>query len=90
MYTNSVINSEQAIKPYYYVRNGRLHVRYTVDRAMDLSEAETDRIKRELTEAGPQNKQEVLGKEWELLENMVERPVIQNGLDNIAERKRGK
>ena len=34
------IEGELAIKPYYYFRNGHLHVRYNVDRAIELSEAE--------------------------------------------------
>lgn len=44
----TVINGEVAVKPYFYFRNGTLHARYTVDRAIVLSDEETAYIKNRL------------------------------------------
>ena len=52
------INGDIAIKPYYYFRNGLLHVRYTVDRCIELSPDEISRLKTDLT-CNPSRKQEV-------------------------------
>lgn len=79
MKDRTVINGDVAIKPYYYLRNGLLHVRHTVDRAVDLSQDEVIRIKEELNKA-PQDKQQILGKEWNLQTVMNERPVIIDGI----------
>ena len=43
-----IVNGDTAIKPYYYMRNGLLHVRFTVDRCVELSKAEENQIKAEL------------------------------------------
>ena len=74
-----IINGDIAIKPYYYLRNGLLHVRHTVDRAVDLSKDEEMRVKEELDKA-PAEKQQILGREWNLQTVMNERPVIMDGI----------
>ena len=72
------INGETAIKPYYYFRNGSLHVRYTVDRCMKLSSSEVARLKDELT-ASPAYKQSILKKEWNFFSVTVGREIIHDG-----------
>ena len=80
-----IINGDIAIKPYYYLRNGFLHVRHTVDRAVNLSKDEEMRIKEELNEA-PARKQQILGREWNLQTVMNEKPVIMDGIKAAEER----
>ena len=41
----SVIAGERAIKPFYYIRNGVLHARYNVDRAIELTQEDETEIK---------------------------------------------
>ena len=53
------INGETAIKPYYYFRCGALHVRYTVDRVIELTPAEVAKLKVDMTTG---SKQEILEK----------------------------
>lgn len=73
------INNELAIKPYYYIRNGLLHVRYNVDRAIELSTSETAEIKTKLTE-NPALKQEILENMWNFFEKTVQKAIIQEGI----------
>ena len=80
-----IINGDIAVKPYYYLRNGLLHVRYTVDRAVNLSKDEETRVKEELTEA-PAQKQQILGREWNLQTVMNEKPIIMDGIKAAEER----
>lgn len=80
------INGETAIKPYYYFRCGVLHARYTVDRAIELTPAETAKLKVDLTTG---DKQELLGKTWNTLEHCVERPIIQDGIAYVDRRLKG-
>lgn len=80
-----VINGEIAIKPYYYLRNGLLHVRFNVDRCIKLSLDEEKRIKDEL-EMCPQNKQEILGRNWNFLTLTSERKIIKDGIKAGDER----
>lgn len=81
------IASEHAIKPYYYVRNGILHARYTVDRAIELSKAEEETIKTEITK-DPANKQFILSDKWHFLEHYVFKPVIMDGINASVEKTR--
>lgn len=80
------INGETAIKPYYYFRCGVLHARYTVDRAIELTPTESAKLKVDLTSG---DKQEVLGKAWNMFEHTVERPIIQDGIAYVDERLKG-
>lgn len=79
MYNNVIINGETAIKPYYYMRNGVLHARYTVDRAVELSESEEKEIKEKLS-LEPFNKQEILAKSWNLLTVYVGKTIFYDGI----------
>lgn len=80
------INGETAIKPYYYLRCGVLHVRYTVDRAIELSPAEVAKLKVDMTTG---DKQEVLGKTWNFFEYTVEKPIIEDGIAYVDKRLKG-
>jgi len=78
------INGETAIKPYYYFRNGLLHVRYNVDRCVELSKAEQIKLKMELTTS--YDKQDVLAKTWNFLTEFVGKPIIIDGIAEIEKR----
>ena len=80
------INGETAIKPYYYYRNGALHARYTVDRAIELTSTEGAKLKVDMTTG---DKQEVLGKAWNFFENTVCKPIIEDGIAYIDKRLKG-
>lgn len=81
----TIIDGETAIKPYYYLRNGFLHVRYTVDRAVELSESEVWHIKNEL-EKKPYAKQGVFADNWNFLTKMICKPIIPDGIKNFGDR----
>lgn len=76
------INGETAIKPYYYFRNGSLHVRYTVDRCMKLSSSEVAKLKVDLT-ASPAEKQSILEKAWNFFSVAVGREIIHDGIAEL-------
>ena len=80
-----VINGETAIKPYYYLRNGLLHARYTVDRCIELSLSEIEGIKVKVTE-NPSSKQEIFLNEWNFQTECVGKPVIFDGIAEIDKR----
>ena len=82
------INGETAIKPYYYLRNGKLHVRYTVDRCIELSHNEVEMLKREMTE-NPSDKQGVLAKNWNFLTVAVGKPIIMDGIAELDKQIKG-
>lgn len=79
------IEGELAIKPYYYFRNGHLHVRYNVDRAIELSEAEALKLKNDMT-ANPADKQFVLAEAWSFFEKTVGKPILHDGLREIEKK----
>lgn len=83
-----VINGETAIKPYGYLRNGLLHVRYTVDRCVELSYHEVANIKAKIT-SNPSAKQEILLNEWNFQTECVGKPVIFDGIAEIDKRIKG-
>lgn len=91
MYDNSILDlrthicGETAIKPYYYMRNGLLHVRYTVDRAVNLTPAEVTKLKVDIT-ANPEKKQTVLEEMWNLLTVSVGREIIHDGIAEMEKR----
>lgn len=82
------INGETAIKPYYYFRNGMLHVRYNVDRCIELSPSESAKLKVDLTSSG-KGKQEVLAEAWNFFTTCVDKPVITDGIAEIEKRMKG-
>ena len=79
------VEGELAIKPYYYFRNGYLHIRYNVDRVIKLSETESAKLKLEMT-ANPADKQSVLAEAWSFFEKTVGKPVIHDGLKEIEKK----
>ena len=82
------IDVETAIKPYYYLRNGALHVRFTSDKCIKLSKDEEKRLKNEMTEK-PYDKQEILESAWKFYADCVKKTVIQDGIayaDKLIER----
>lgn len=88
------INGETAIRPYYYFRNGTLHVRYAVDRCMKLTPSESNNLKAEMT-LNPSDKQGVLEKAWKFYSDMVGKEVIFDGIAELEKqimeyRKNGK
>lgn len=79
------VNGETAIKPYWYFRNGVLHIRYNVDRCIKLSNDEVLKLKEELTE-NPSDKQGVLEKAWNFFSNTVGKPIIPDGVAEMEKR----
>lgn len=91
MYDNSILDlrthicGETAIKPYYYMRNGLLHVRYTVDRCVELTPSEVAKLKVDIT-ANPEKKQTILEEMWNFLTLSVERKIINDGIAEMERR----
>lgn len=77
-------DDEIAIKPYYYLRNRLLHIRYTVDRCVELSEAEATEVKISL--ASIYDKQTALAKAWKFFTGNVEKPIIRDGVAEMERR----
>lgn len=94
MYNNSILDlrthicGETAIKPYYYMRNGLLHVRYTVDRCVELTPSEVAKLKVDIT-ANPDKKQTILEEMWNFLTLSVERKIINDGIAELEKRIKG-
>lgn len=82
------VNGETAMKPYYYFRNGLLHIRYNVDRCIELTPSESAKLKVELTSSS-NDKQEVLAKAWNFFTTCVEKPIIQDGIAEVEKRLKG-
>lgn len=79
------INGDVAIKPYAYLRNGLLHVRYTVDRCIQLSDSETEALKAKLS-SDPVHKQDILMDTWNFQTKCVGKEVIHDGIAEIEKR----
>lgn len=71
-------DDEIAMKPYYYFRNGKLHIRYNVDRCVNLSDAESAQLK--VTLASTFDKQTALAKAWNFFTTCVKKEVIRDGI----------
>jgi hypothetical protein len=74
---------ERMIKPYWYFRNGYIHCRYTVDRAIKLTDAEVRRLKEHIA-VRPYDKQTELEWQWQVCCQDGEREEI-DGID-LADR----
>ena len=83
-YSKITVLGENAIKPYWYYRNGLIHIRYTVDRAIKLSDAEVAKLKVAMTSAN--DKQEALAKAWSFFANTACYPIIEDGIAEIDKR----
>lgn len=81
------INGELAIKPYYYYRNGLLHVRYIVDRCFELTREESDELKKEMSHTQDStDKQTVLANAWQNLSDNPDKELIKDGIIKLEER----
>lgn len=83
-----VINGETAIKPYLYLRNGYIHVRYTVDRCMKLSPSEVRELKEKITR-DPSCKQDTLVASWKFYSDCVGKEVIMDGIKELEKNIKG-
>ena len=79
------MTKETGIKPVFFLKGKRLFVRYTVDRAVELSTAEESKLKVDMS-MNPAQKQQILGREWNLQTVMNEKPVIMDGIKAAEER----
>lgn len=75
---------EIAMKPYYYYRNGLLHIRYNVDRCVELSDTESNGLK--VTLASTYDKQTALAKAWRFFVGNVGKKIIRDGVAEIEKR----
>lgn len=80
-------DEEIAMKPYYYYRNGYLHIRYNVDRCVALSESEKAKLKIDM--AATFDKQYVLGKAWNFFTTCVGKEIIRDGIAEAEKHIRG-
>lgn len=78
-----IINGETAIKPYFYLKNKKLHCRYSVDKCVFLSDTEEQRIKEEIIK-NPACKQDILKKNWSLLVDFVQKKLY-DGIQVVNE-----
>ena len=74
-------DDEIAMKPYYYFRNGYLHIRYNVDRCIKLSDTEATGVK--VTLASTYDKQTALAKAWNFFSTCLKRPIIRDGIAEV-------
>ncbi len=75
------INGETAIKPYFYYRNGLIHVRYLVDRCYELTKEESEQLKNEISKTNtPDDKQAVLAKVWKNCTDNPDKEFIKDGI----------
>jgi hypothetical protein len=81
------VNGDTVINPYWYLRNGLLHVRCTVDRCIRLSPSEEKKLKEEIT-ANPSCKQDMLEHNWKFLTDYVGKEIVNDGIAE-AERQYG-
>ena len=82
------INGETAIKPYFYLRNGYIHARYTVDRCMKLSPSEVRVLKEKITQ-DPAHKQDTLIASWKFYSDCVGKEVIMDGIKELEKNIKG-
>lgn len=79
------MTKETGIKPVFFLKGKRLFVRYTVDRAVELSAAEESRLKVDMS-MNPADKQSVLAKAWNFMTACVGKAVIMDGVA-VADKK---
>ena len=79
------MTKETGIKPVFFLKGKRLFVRYTVDRAVELSTAEESKFKVDMS-MNPADKQSVLAKAWNFMTACVGKAIIMDGVA-VADRK---
>lgn len=90
-YKKVYIEGIKVSKPYFYYRNGLLHVKGNFDKCIELSPSEAESLKDKLASAsyGAEEKQDILYAFWQFLEKGLGKPVIQDGLSEIERRIKG-
>lgn len=90
-YKNVYIEGVKVSKPYFYLRNGLLHVKGNFDKCIELSPSEVKKLKDFLSSAsyGPEEKQDILYAFWQFCEKGLKKTVIQDGLSEIERRIKG-
>lgn len=86
--TRTIINGHVAENPYYYLRSGLLHCKYTVDDCVELSNEESIKLKVALS-SGYAMKQDILAKEFNLQTKFVGKTVY-DGVIKVDERANAK
>lgn len=79
------MTKETGIKPVFFLKGKRLFVRYTVDRAVELSTAEESKLKVDMS-MNPADKQGVLAKAWNFMTACVGKAIIMDGVA-VADKK---
>ena len=79
------MTKETGIKPVFFLNGKRLFVRYTVDRAVELSTAEESKLKVDMS-MNPADKQSVLAKAWNFMTACVGKAIIMDGVA-VADKK---
>lgn len=79
------MTKETGIKPVFFLKGKRLFVRYTVDRAVELSTAEESKFKVDMS-MNPADKQSVLAKAWNFMTACVGKAIIMDGVA-VADKK---
>ena len=79
------MTKETGIKPVFFLKGKRLFVRYTVDRAVELSTAEESKLKVNMS-MNPADKQSVLAKAWNFMTACVGKAIIMDGVA-VADKK---
>ena len=75
------MTKETAIKPFLFIKGNKLHIKYIVDRCIELSNAESIKLKADIT-ACSWDKQNILATAWNFFTNYVGKTII---LDGVAE-----
>ena len=79
------MTKETGIKPVFFLKGKRLFVRYTVDRAVELSTAEESKLKVDMS-MNPADKQSVLAKAWNFMTACIGKAIIMDGVA-VADKK---
>ena len=76
------MTKETGIKPVFFLKGKRLFVKYNVDRCIELSETESEALKKQMSE-NLADKQGVLEKAWSFFSMTVGKPVIHDGIQYL-------
>ena len=74
-YNRVIVEGNVAIKPYFYVRGKHLHVKFSSDKCVELTDNELHAVYQKLTEH-PEKKQDILEDMWSLVANIDNRPLL--------------
>ena len=74
------VNGETAQMPYYYIRNGLLHIKYEVDRCIILKPEEAEEVKARII-ARPKQKQAILADAFHYYADVCGKKVEKDGIE---------